>query len=61
MNSSINENFEQMEILWEEFRENHNKFITKGNKSAGARARKTLGQIKKLITPYRKSSVEVTK
>jgi len=29
----------------------------KGNKSAGLRARKALGNIKKLVTPYRKLSV----
>ena len=47
--------------LWEEVEDNHNKYTEKGNKSAGARARKSLGQIKKLVTEYRKLSVEDSK
>lgn len=50
--------YEQLESLWEEFKLNHTKFVEKGNKSAGARARKALGQFKKLVTLYRKVSVE---
>ena len=37
------------------------KYSEKGNKSAGARARKSLGEIKKLVTEYRKLSVEDAK
>ena len=43
------------------FEENHEKFVEKGNKSAGARARKAIGGIKKLVTDYRKSSVDDSK
>jgi hypothetical protein len=43
-----------------EFEENHQKFV-KGNKSAGGRARKAIGDIKKHVTLYRKQSVEVAK
>jgi len=44
--------------LWEEFQENHRKFNEKSNKAAAQRARKSLGEIKKLVTEYRKASVE---
>jgi len=41
--------------------ERHAKFTEKGNKSAEADVRKALGEIKKLVTPYRAASVEATK
>lgn len=41
--------------------ERHAKFVEKGNKAAEADVRKALGEIKKLITPYRQASVEATK
>ena len=47
--------------FFEEFDENHNKFDEKGNKAAGARARKAIGEIKKIITEYRKASVAESK
>ena len=47
--------------LWSDFDDNHTKFEDKGNKAAGARARKALGEIKKLVTDYRKASVEESK
>ena len=50
--------FTQLKDLWESFEEEHTKFSDKGNKSAGARARKALGEIKKLVTEYRKQSVQ---
>ena len=43
--------------LFEEFQENHRKFTDKGNKAAATRARKSIGEIKKLVTNYRKQSV----
>ena len=43
--------------LWEQFQENHRKFADKGNKAAATRARKSIGEIKKLVTDYRKKSV----
>ena len=48
---------EQMEIV----KERHTKFVEKGNKTAESDVRKALGELKKLITPYRKASVETTK
>ncbi len=41
--------------------ENHNSFSEKGNKAAGTRARKAAGEIKKLVTDYRKASVAESK
>lgn len=52
-----NELFTEMTELWNEFNENHEKFVEKGNKSAATRARKMIGELKKLITVYRKESV----
>ena len=46
---------------FEEFDKNHIAHAEKGNKSAGARARKHIGEIKKLITDYRKASVAESK
>lgn len=48
---------EQMEIV----NTRHAKFIEKGNKTAEGDVRKALGEIKKLVTPYRKQSVIATK
>ena len=42
-------------------KERHEKFVEKGNKTAEADARIALGEIKKLITPCRKASVNATK
>ena len=36
---------------------NHRKFVDKGNKAAATRARKSIGEIQKLVTDYRKQSV----
>jgi len=41
--------------------ERHATYLEKGNKSAEADVRKALGEIKKLVTPYRQASVEATK
>ena len=49
--------YESLNNLWEEFQENHRKFADKGNKAAATRARKSIGEIKKLVTNYRKQSV----
>ena len=56
-----NEVYDDIKQLWGEVEDNHSKFNEKGNKSAGARARKALGEIKKLVTEYRKLSVEDAK
>ena len=54
---STTELFTQMETLWTEFNDNHTKFNDKGNKAAATRARKAIGEIKKLVTDYRRASV----
>lgn len=48
---------EQFEIV----KTRHEKFIENGNKSAESDVRVALGEIKKLVTPYRKESVQATK
>ena len=48
---------EQFDVV----QERHSKFVEKGNKSAEADVRAALGEIKKLVTPYRAASVEATK
>ena len=53
--------FEQMQTLWSDFTDNHSKFIDKGNKTAATRARKSIGELKKLVTEYRKESVNECK
>jgi hypothetical protein len=49
--------FEQIKDLFEQFEENHNGTT----KAAKSRARKAIGEIKKLVTDYRKVSVEENK
>ncbi len=53
--------YETMKIQWDEFEENHSKFVDKGNRAAATRARKAIGEIKKLVTEYRKQSVSESK
>ncbi len=53
--------YTSLDNLWETFQENHRKFNEKGNKAAAQRARKSLGEIKKLVTDYRKASVDECK
>ena len=55
MNST--ELYNEIKKLWEDFDSNHNIFEEKGNKAAAGRARKAVGEIKKLVTEYRKASV----
>ena len=38
--------------IFETFQENHRDFSSKGNKAAGGRARKSIGEIMKLVTDY---------
>ena len=59
--SNTNELYETMNNLWEEFQTNHRTFTEKGNKAAGGRARKAVGEVKKLVTDYRKASVTESK
>ena len=53
--------FTKMETYWNDFNENHSKFTEKGNKAAATRARKAVGELKKLVTEYRKASVAESK
>ena len=57
--ATTNELYETLNNLWEEFQENHRSFTEKGNKAAGGRARKAVGEVKKLVTDYRKASVKL--
>ena len=59
--ANSNELYEQIEELFESFQANHRTFSEKGNKAAGSRARKSIGEIKKLVTDYRKASVTEAK
>ena len=49
--------FEQIKELFIEFETEHNG----SSKAAKSRARKAMGEIKKLVTDYRKASVEENK
>jgi|TARA_R100000479_G_C6356036_1_gene191133 hypothetical protein len=49
--------FEQIKELFIEFESEHNGT----SKAAKSRARKAIGEIKKLVTDYRKASVEENK
>ena len=59
--ANTNELYEQIEELFEDFQANHRTFAEKGNKAAGGRARKAVGEIKKLVTDYSKASVSESK
>ena len=59
--ATTNELYETLNNLWEDFQENHRTFTDKGNKAAGGRARKAVGEVKKLVTDYRKASVNESK
>jgi hypothetical protein len=49
--------FEQIKDLFVQFEDEHNG----SSKAAKSRARKAIGEIKKLVTDYRKASVEENK
>ena len=53
--------YNEINDLFETFQENHRKFDEKGTKAAGGRARKAIGEIKKLVTGYRQASVSESK
>ena len=55
--TKTNELYEQIKALYEAFEENHNQNAESGTKASGTRARKAIGEIKKLATEYRKASV----
>ena len=56
----MEELYAKIEAQFAIVQERHQKFLDKGNKAAEADVRKALGEIKKLITPYRAASVEQT-
>ena len=53
--------YNEINDLFETFQENHRDFSSKGTKAAGGRARKAIGEIKKIVTDYRKASVSESK
>ena len=55
------EKFEEIKALIEAVEEDVDKFYVKGNKAAATRARKAVGELKKLVTDYRKASVTESK
>ena len=55
--ANSNELFEQMKDLFVEFETEH----TGTTKASKSRARKAIGEVKKLVTEYRKVSVEESK
>jgi ClpP class serine protease len=55
--ANFDETFDQLSTLWAQFSEQHNGKTKKAKKEA----RQTLNEFKKLITPYRKLSVEAAK
>lgn len=52
--------YEQIVEQYQAFVENHERHVA-GNKAAGTRARKAIGEVKKLATQYRKESVATDK
>jgi|TARA_B100000073_G_scaffold234907_1_gene196434 hypothetical protein len=57
----VDELFTEISNLFNEFTANHETYVEKGNKAAAGRARKAIGEVKKLVTEYRKESVASTK
>ena len=59
--ATTQELYEQIKALYDAFDENHTKTAESGPKVSGTRARKAIGEIKKLATEYRKTSVAESK
>lgn len=57
MSKTSQELYEEIRTLFYEFEENHNDTT----KAAKTRARKAIGEVKKLVTEYRKASVAENK
>ena len=60
MATRVDEVYDEITALYAEFMFNHDTYRDKSVKAAALRARKNLGDIKKLVTEYRKASVEET-
>jgi len=58
MATKVDKIYDEITELYAEFMFNHDHHRDKKVKAAALRARKSLGDIKKLITEYRKASVE---
>ena len=61
MATKIDEVYDEITDLYAEFMYNHDTYRDKNVKAAALRARKNLGDIKKLVTEYRKASVDQTR
>ena len=59
--SKLGELYSQLNDLFTEFETNHQTNVNTGNKAAGTSARKAIGEVKKLVTEYRKASVDENK
>jgi len=59
--TKVNELFEALKANWSEFETNHSVFAAKENKAAAARARKSIQALKKLVTEYKKASMDAVK
>ena len=59
--SKLDELYSQLNDLFTEFETNHQTNVNTGNKAAGTRARKAIGEVKKLVTEYRRESVSASK
>jgi hypothetical protein len=53
--------YEVMESHWLTFKENHERFQTKGIKKSASVARKSINELKKLATKYRSTQLAETK
>lgn len=53
--------FQSLKTNWTEFENQHSVYVGKGTKAAAGRARKAIQELKKLVTEYKKASVESTK
>jgi|TARA_R110000744_G_scaffold359047_1_gene466258 hypothetical protein len=59
--ATANEIYKQIKEHFDNFEKEHQAYSEKGNKAAGGRARKSIGELKKLVTLYRKASVTESK
>lgn len=58
MPSEIHSLYEALKNEFEELETHHTKYVEKGVKAAGKRSRKCISNIQKLLTPYRKASIQ---
>jgi hypothetical protein len=49
--------FEEMEVLWEKFKRNHERYHNNNVKKCGVTARKTVNEIRKLASTYRMTNL----